>query len=273
MYIDEQLSSSVQKVIIYNASTLQLSESVCASVELHSVQDVVVVEGQSDPCPSGQELTARNSTLNRLPRQVSHVHLEDSSITSLVTAANITQLTVVNSRVEVLNISRPLLEGSSATFQTSSIDTLRKLHGARKSNMIFYKTNISVIVPGGLVVDGHAVMRETSTISVSEGSVIMGPGAKLSLEQHSGNLKIEASTVCKSIVSLPELYLPIETVALSCPSKSSSNCSKGLIACLILMIISVMLVLAGLYIRNICRKNKTEEEDSFISHKTKNTDV
>ncbi|XP_053643228.2 uncharacterized protein [Cherax quadricarinatus] len=234
VHMDEELDSSVQKVFVHNAVKLQLSESVCINVMLNNVADVVVVRGEGQPCEAHLELLARNSTLDRLPNQVHYVHLENSIFNSLATALSITQLTVINSSIKVLDISSPLQNDVPAKFESSKIDTLEKLHVANGSELILDKSSVDIVSSHGLIIEARVVLRESSINASLEESVVMYPGATLKLDSFSGHLAVKVKSQGPN--GRPQVTLP---PCISIPDKSYW---EEFITCLILLIIAFVFI-------------------------------
>ncbi|XP_071530322.1 uncharacterized protein [Panulirus ornatus] len=203
VYIDEGLGSLVHKVVVSHARRLNMSEGMCVNLTINNVTDLIVVEDEGgEPCKVNLELTARDSTLNRLPRWTSQMHLEDSTVNLLASDASIIQLTVVNSAIKVINISQPLQEGATATFLSSSIDTLERLIAERGSDILLYKTTVGVVSPIGLLLNGgNVTLRESSTATASGDSVLITPGSSLRLENYTGSLTVEATMNATSVIS------------------------------------------------------------------------
>ncbi|XP_069938147.1 uncharacterized protein [Cherax quadricarinatus] len=243
VHMDEELDSSVQKVFVHNAVKLQLSESMCVNVMLINVVDVVVVRGEGYPCEAGLQLLVRNSTLDRLPSQVSYVHLEHSIFTSLATALNINHLIVINSTIKVLDISSPL-QNITSNFISSKIDTLEKLHVANGSEFILYKSSVDIISSHGLIIKGHVVLTESSIYSPLEKSVIMFPGASLKLEKFSGNLAVKVKIQELNNDRPQVIQRPFEP-CINIPYKSYF---EAFIMCLILLIIVCVFDVACIYL-------------------------
>ncbi|XP_042226070.1 uncharacterized protein LOC121869041 [Homarus americanus] len=255
----EQVNETVQKVFVYNAVKLQLSEAVCVSVMVNNVADVVVVKGEEHPCDRHLTFSATNSTLNRLPSQVDHVHLQDSNITSLAVKVNITQLTVINSIIKVLDISSLFTFGASINFVSTHIDTLQRLHVTNGSELLLQRTKVDVLSPQAVVIDGgNLVMRNSSAITVAEESVVMYPGSKLNLEQFSGNLRVKAM----GRVGATSQTTPCSTRR-PCNCETATSYLGAFVACLLLLIVSVIINILGVvYVkRNYLQRDnhKTEE--------------
>nr|XP_053643213.1 uncharacterized protein LOC128696137 isoform X3 [Cherax quadricarinatus]XP_053643214.1 uncharacterized protein LOC128696137 isoform X3 [Cherax quadricarinatus]XP_053643216.1 uncharacterized protein LOC128696137 isoform X3 [Cherax quadricarinatus] len=266
VHMDEELDSSVQKVFVYNAVKLQLSESLCVNVVLNNVVDVVVVRGEGQPCEARLHLSTRNSTLDRLPSQVSYVHLEQSIFTSLATALSINQLIVINSTIKVLDISSTLQNGVTANLISSKIDTLEKLHARKGSELVLHKSSVHTISSHGLNIEGHVVLRESSiNISLDE-SVVMFPGATLKLDSFSGNLAVKVES--QELNDRPQVTKPSCEPCISIPDKSYWG---AFITCLILLIIVSVFNIACIYML----KGKISRRDRGVklSKKSSKTDL
>ncbi|KAG7159775.1 uncharacterized protein LOC121877066 [Homarus americanus] len=258
-----QVNDTVQMVFVNNAVKLQLSESVCVSVMLKNVADVVVVKGKDHPCHRHLTLSATNSTLNRLPGRMGHVHLEDVNITSLDTTVNITQFIVINSIVKVLDISSPLTSGASVDFVSTHIDTLQSLHVADGSEVLLQKTKLHDVASKAVIIDGgNLVMRNSSIVRVAEESVIMFPGSHLSLEHFFGSLRV------KAVESVAATSRPTP----QCPTRSSecepvTSYLGGFVTCLLLLMVSVTINILGVvyvkhnYPQNVGQKTTEEHQD------------
>ncbi|KAG7177141.1 hypothetical protein Hamer_G000384 [Homarus americanus] len=252
----EQVNETVQKVFVYNAVKLQLSEAVCVSVMVNNVADVVVVKGEEHPCDRHLTFSATNSTLNRLPSQVDHVHLEDTNITSLAIRVNITQLNVINSIIKVLDISSFF---STVNFVSTHIDTFQRLHVTYGSELLLQRTKVDVLSPQAVVIDGgNLVMRNSSAITVAEESVVMYPGSKLNLEQFSGNLRVKAM----GRVGATSQTTPCSTRR-PCNCETATSYLGAFVTCLLLLIVSVIINILGVvYVKRIYLQHdnhKTEE--------------
>ncbi|XP_069938168.1 uncharacterized protein [Cherax quadricarinatus] len=264
VHMDEEVDSSVQKVFVHNAVKLQLSESMCVNIMLINVVDVVVVRGEGYPCKAGLQLLVRNSTLDRLPSQVSYVHLEHSIFTSLATALNINRLIVINSTIKVLDISSPL---QNSNFISSKIDTLEKLHVANGSEFILYKSSVDSISSHGLIIKGLVVLKESSINSPIEESVIMFPGASLKLDSFSGNLAVKVK-IQELNNDKPQVTQRSCEPCINIPDKSYW---EAFIACLILLIIVSVFNITCIYML----KGKISRRDRGVklSKKSSKTDL
>ncbi|XP_045604664.2 uncharacterized protein [Procambarus clarkii] len=189
----EELGSSFQEVFVTNAEKLQLSEGVCVNVTIINVPDVDLVKSERDHCGPHLKFSARLSILDRLPSQFSHVELKHCSVTSLATSINITNLIVANSNVETLDLVSPLQQGVSVDLISTKIETLTKLHVKKGSNLQILKSSVDHIASRGLIIEGNVVLNESSTNTSLKDSVVMLPGATLTLNKHAGNLEVMAT--------------------------------------------------------------------------------
>lgn len=258
--MDEDLGPLVGTVVVSNARWLNVSEKMCVNITVKNVAQVVTEKGEGDSCKVNIKLSARNSTLDRLPNWTSQVYLEDSNIISLSTNASVTQLTVINSAIKVVNISQPLPEGASATFVSVDINTLQRLSVEGGSDVFFYKSNISVLSSEGLLLSngGTVTLRDSSTASVSEDSVVISPGATLSLENYTGSLTVKATTTMNATSAEPEKG----TFQLPCDCNLQNTYFRVFIAMLILFLcLSIVTVFTGLSLK----RKKTRSRASLRS--------
>nr|XP_045604725.1 uncharacterized protein LOC123762317 [Procambarus clarkii] len=180
----------VERVTVTGARKLLLGDS-CVNISLEEVAEVVVARGTRPLCNTDLELSAKKSTLDRLPDWVSRIHLEESSVISIVTAASITSLTVINCVIKVLDISKPLPAGSVAKFISSSIDTLQRLEIGAGSTLTLEHLTIDVLASKGLILrGGHTEIRSSSATTVMDDSLALGSEATLSIVNFSGELKV-----------------------------------------------------------------------------------
>ncbi|XP_042205337.1 uncharacterized protein LOC121854692 isoform X2 [Homarus americanus] len=190
---------AVQQVAVFNARKLRLSDAVCVNFLLENVSEVVVVaagEGSSDCQAAELELSVSSSTLNRLPAQVRSVQLRDSSVTSFTTTSSITRLTIINSVIKILLLSQPLSAGSSASFTSTAIDTLQKLEVAAGATLTMVHTTIDVVASRGLILrGGNTEIKSSSATTMLHDSVLVGQAATLTIENHSGQLRVAVLTL------------------------------------------------------------------------------
>ncbi|XP_042890455.1 uncharacterized protein LOC122265293 [Penaeus japonicus] len=260
----ERFNGSVRKVSVNGASQLHLSESLCVPrVSVNRVSEVVVVRGESEPCQqSDVHLTVLNSLLDRLPNRVTHLHLENSKIGSLSSsAAAVKNITVFNSHIDVLDLSRPLGgagagagggAGASATFRDSTVRKMERLEMAGHSHLRMHRTSVNIVASKGLVLrEGARVALVESTVwPLADDSVLLGGGASISLENYPGKFSVKSIMETKPSLRQSDV-IPVERV-------EKGNFFVGFIVCLVIMVLlSVMLLITCIKMRKERANNRT----------------
>lgn len=251
IYVGEELDETLQKVMMYNGQQLELSNSACVNVTVKNVASVVVVMGRGYPCDDTLQLSATNSSLDRLPSQVSRIYLEDTHINLLVTNATITELIVINSTITVLNISGPLPEGINATFLLTSIGTLQELQIINGSNLLLQKAYIDDITTRGLVTQGaNVVVKESLTNTASADGVVLGPGATIKLENYTVNLGVKNTTNICPISASGQLtqVMPAHESSGVQPNICGPSVSyfSAYVNCLVFLLVELILITLGI---------------------------
>ncbi|XP_063590036.1 uncharacterized protein LOC134766950 [Penaeus indicus] len=237
----ERFNASVRKVSVRGASQLHLSESLCAdTVTLDRVAEVVVVRGESDPCQQSEvQLTVRNSQLDRLPNQVTHLHLENSKIGSLSSAtAAVANITATNCHIDVLDISRPLRgEGTSATFQDSTVRKIERLEMAGQSRLRMHRTSVTIVASKGLVLREGAQMAlvESTVWPLADDSIMLGGGASINIENYPGKFSLKSMSEAKPSLKQSNAA-PVERVA-------ENNFFVGFVVCLVIVVLLLIALL------------------------------
>lgn len=237
----ERFNASVRKVSVHGASQLHLSESLCADiVSLTRVAEVVVVRGESEPCQQSEvQLIVRNSQLDRLPNQVTHLHLENSKIGSLSSAtAAVGNITATNCHIDVLDISQPLRgEGTSATFEDSTVRKIEKLEMAGQSRLRMHRTSVTIVASKGLVLRERAQMSlvESTVWPLADDSIMVGGGASIHIENYPGKFSVKSMTEAKPSLRQSNAA-PVERVA-------EKNFFVGFVVCLVIVVLLLIALL------------------------------
>ncbi|KAG7171769.1 uncharacterized protein LOC121862535 [Homarus americanus] len=267
------VDDSIEKVFVVNARRLRVSEDVCVNVMVISVAQVLVERAPDPafaPCHTHLELSARNSSLDRLPGHVNRVFLEDTNVTQFITTAEIQQLTVINSVIKVVEVSAPLMAGIYAVFLSSNISTLRRLHVNKDSLLEFQKSHISEVAVGGLVIQegGEVVVQDTTTTSVNEESsvVVLGDGGSLSLKNYTGSLKVTSTTFSTTLQ--PNQKLLHEALSNCEASVITITYYKQYVTCLVLLLLVLLSAISGAVLY-VLRKERNSSHDSSNSEANK----
>lgn len=185
------LDTSVKKITIHNTKKLHISGSLCVNISLYNVSNVVVFRDGETACEEGLELFARSSFLQEIPRQVKRLGLQDSTIVSITTANNVTNLLVTHSVVGVLNIESPFVDGSFVEIRHSSVSKLQRLEIQYGSKLFVQKTNVTELFPRGLVVSGGSAVVENSAFkTTSRESIVLSQGGEISLKNNTGSIQV-----------------------------------------------------------------------------------
>ncbi|XP_027219041.2 probable DNA double-strand break repair Rad50 ATPase [Penaeus vannamei] len=185
------VDTSIKKVTIHNTKKLHISGSLCVNISLYNVSEVVVFRDGEDACKEDLELFAKDSFLQAIPRQVKRLDVQDSTIASITSTINVTSLLVTHSVVGVLNIEAPLADGSSVAIRHSSVSKFQRLELQYGSKLHIQETNVSELLPRGLVVSGGSAIVENSAFkTTSRESVVLSLGGEISLRNNTGNIQV-----------------------------------------------------------------------------------
>ncbi|XP_066968902.1 uncharacterized protein [Macrobrachium rosenbergii] len=182
-------NETVGIIYVYNIAELHLNLPICTNLALNNIGKVEIEETELDLCNQTIKLTAKDTLLSKIPRNAEEIDLENCTLLSLTTVYSLTKANILNSHIEVLNVSEPSIKVASLTVDGSSIGILQKL-ALNGSEFSMKSTKIEFISPGGLVVQhGLAKLENCSLQNVSADSFWIYPNATLMLENISGNFR------------------------------------------------------------------------------------
>ncbi|XP_064120439.1 uncharacterized protein LOC135225112, partial [Macrobrachium nipponense] len=180
-------------IYVYNIAKLHLNHKSCTNLALNNIGRVEIAEKEllvDYTCSRAIKLTAKDTLFSEIPGNAKEIDLENCTLLSWTTVSSLTKASILNSRVEVLNASEPLMNAASFMVDGSSIGILQKLV-LNGSEFSMKSTKIDFISPGGFVVQrGLAKLENCSFQNASVDSFLIHPKATLLLENLSGNLRI-----------------------------------------------------------------------------------
>ncbi|XP_071512617.1 uncharacterized protein [Panulirus ornatus] len=266
IYLEDNLDETLQ-VVVSNGHRLELSDSACFNVTVKNVTKVMMVLGHGYPCDAVLRISTTNSSLDRLPNHVSQVYLEDTHIDHLVTNAKLSELIVINSSINALNISRSPPDGINATFLFTSIDTLQELHIINGSNLVLQQTHIDDVPTRSLVIqEATVLLKESSTNTASADSVVMGPGATIAFKNYTGNLGVKTTTNLCPISASGHLMwvMPVHESPAVLPTICEPSVSyfSAYVTCLVFLIVEFIFITLGISYLSLREKPTTDSHCS-----------
>lgn len=198
VYLEERPKSkgNLNAVLIRQVHDLVVNRSVCIDLALTHVSRVKIEGQKSDTC-SRMGLSLRNVTLDALRDPVTSVYADESHIRNLSLNSLAGQLTVIGSKVDVLNIPEVAESDVSLKIHSTTIKKFEQLRISKPGGGSFLLQNsiVETISPKALVLEistGNLIsgVQFPESYDLAQASVSLSNGADLTMEDISGTVKI-----------------------------------------------------------------------------------
>ncbi|XP_042886699.1 uncharacterized protein LOC122262670 [Penaeus japonicus] len=178
--VGDQGNGKGMVVFLENAKLLILNGDLCIDMVLRSIEQIIVMDsddngdsGDSGSCPH-KKLRIRNVHMNSLPRGLSDIYMDSSTIDVFHPDGNKLQtLIVINSVIHQLNAKDDIYQGS-IKVHSSKVHTIERLYVNTTNQVQFYKSVMNYIPENGVQLEYCSVDLTGSEIThYSNNSIII----------------------------------------------------------------------------------------------------